>query len=39
MLHKTDIEDITGKTGNFKRFHVFCKMLVSAVKQARSPPP
>ena len=29
-----DIEDITSKTGNFKKFPVFCKMLLSAVKQA-----
>ncbi|KAL6764801.1 protein required for templated centriole assembly [Haematococcus lacustris] len=28
------IEDITSKTGNFKKFHVFVKMLLSAVKQA-----
>jgi coiled-coil domain-containing protein 61 len=28
-----DIEDITSKTGNFKKFPVFVKMLVSAVKQ------
>ena len=30
-----DIEDITTKTGNFKKFSVFCKMLLSAVKQVR----
>ncbi|GAX84244.1 hypothetical protein CEUSTIGMA_g11667.t1 [Chlamydomonas eustigma] len=28
------IEDITTKTGNFKKFPVFCKMLLSAFKQA-----
>jgi hypothetical protein len=28
-----DIEDITSKTGNFKKFPVFVKMLLSAVKQ------
>ncbi|KAG1657337.1 hypothetical protein FOA52_003760 [Chlamydomonas sp. UWO 241] len=28
------IEDITSKTGNFKKFPVFVKMLLSAVKQA-----
>ncbi|KAF5843476.1 protein required for templated centriole assembly [Dunaliella salina] len=28
------IEDITAKTGNFKKFHVFVKMLLSAVKYA-----
>ncbi|GIL99845.1 hypothetical protein Vretimale_4810 [Volvox reticuliferus] len=30
----TDIEDITAKTGNFKKFPVFVKMLLSALKQA-----
>lgn len=29
-----DIEDITSKTGNFKKFSVFVKMLLSAVKAA-----
>jgi coiled-coil domain-containing protein 61 len=29
----TDIEDLTTKTGNFKKFPVFVKMLISAVKQ------
>lgn len=29
-----DIEDITAKTGNFKKFPVFVKMLLSALKQA-----
>ncbi len=29
-----DIEDITSKTGNFKKFAVFVKMLLSALKQA-----
>ncbi len=29
-----DIEDITAKTGNYKRFPVFIKMLLSALKQA-----
>ena len=29
-----DIEDITAKTGNYKKFSVFVKMLLSAVKQA-----
>jgi coiled-coil domain-containing protein 61 len=29
-----DIEDITAKTGNYKKFPVFVKMLLSAVKQA-----
>lgn len=29
-----DIEDITAKTGNFKKFHVFVKMLLSAIKHA-----
>jgi coiled-coil domain-containing protein 61 len=29
-----DIEDITTKTGNFKKFPIFVKMLLSAVKQA-----
>lgn len=28
-----DIEDITSKTGNFKKFPVFVKMLLSAVTQ------
>ena len=32
--HAADIEDITAKTGNFKKFAVFVKMLLSAVKQA-----
>ena len=29
-----DIEDISRKTGNFKRFPVFVKMLVSALEQS-----
>ncbi len=29
-----DIEDITAKTGNFKKFPVFVRMLLSALKQA-----
>lgn len=29
-----DIEDITAKTGNYKKFPVFVKMLLSALKQA-----
>lgn len=28
------MEDITAKTGNFKKFAVFVKMLLTAVKQA-----
>lgn len=34
FLLPTDIEDITAKTGNFKKFPVFVKMLLSALKQA-----
>lgn len=30
----TDIEELTGKTGNFKRFAVFARMVHSAVTQA-----
>lgn len=29
-----DVEDITAKTGNFKKFSVFHKMLTSALRQA-----
>jgi coiled-coil domain-containing protein 61 len=29
-----DVEDISRKTGNFKRFAVFVKMLVSALEQS-----
>lgn len=29
-----DINDITSKTGNFKKYHVFVKMLVTALKSA-----
>lgn len=28
------VEDITSKTGNFKKYHVFAKMLLSALKGA-----
>ena len=30
----SDIEDVTRKTGNFKRFGVFVKMLVSALENS-----
>lgn len=30
---RTDVEEITRKTGNFKRFPVFLKMLVAAVNR------
>ena len=33
LYFRADIEDITSKTGNFKKFPVFVKMLLSAVTQ------
>lgn len=32
---RADIEDITTKTGSFKKFNVFTKMLVSAITEVR----
>lgn len=34
FVPRADIEDITSKTGNYKKFPVFVKMLLSAVKNA-----
>ena len=31
----TDIETMTTKTGNFKSFHMFVKMLEDAIKQVK----
>jgi len=33
LLKSADIEDITLKTGNFKKFSVFVEMLESAITQ------
>lgn len=33
MLASADLEDITAKTGNYKKFNVFVRMLVSAIHQ------
>lgn len=37
-IHSADIEDITTKTGSFKKFEVFAKMLLSAITEVRSSP-
>lgn len=33
LRHAADVEDITAKTGSFKRFAVFARMLLSAVRR------